>query len=348
MDSQFSGGFQENIICRCIDRVNFAYDEGGSRELLQAYRYLLQYANNSKWKCPSKSHMIKKIIEKGKEKFNKGEYSIVMEVYDILLQHQKDMAPQFRELLGDISLGTGQNPVLRNIYSDAQNIHEVSDSVVKCALYLYNKHKDVISSEQTKFGVTSGKDSHMTNIIAMYKYREEKLSMLSTMIKINRVHIQKIFNEVSDFGVGLSLENVFYALLIEIKKYLKETCADSDILKTLQQEIEEGHEYCATGRLGRLINVLQGYVSDNNLLIKIEDKDHCFAVVQTYLTTLLKNASEEIQDGITDWNDTFIAFIRKNINQKSKDWEKEYGKSFNTHVKYSVDKYFTREGIFVE
>jgi hypothetical protein len=65
----------------------------------------------------------------------------------------------------------------------------------------------------------------------------------------------------------------------------------NDIKQVLNQEIVDSENKCYTGRLGRLINCLNGY--DERVIIKISDNEQIGQVISAVYTRLMNNEDEE-------------------------------------------------------
>jgi hypothetical protein len=219
--------------------------------------------------------------------------------------------------------------VIKTVYEDKQNVHntDVNKSVLKCMTNLYNQYKtklEIGNEEQ----ILKNKDYFMENIknILIKKYENER-NLLENSINYFKTNI-------ATFGIGLTLRDTFICLYLWIlqHKYKEE------LEKRLIEELKEMQGYCTTGRLARLVNVMQGYTDDEKFLIKMNEKDRTFSIVTTFLEKKIKECeNENILDGMLSFTEDYKNYIREILTETILDWLKE-GENLEDIVD-SINKY---------
>ena len=73
--------------------------------------------------------------------------------------------------------------------------------------------------------------------------------------------------------------------------------------------------FCTTGHASRFINVIQGYVADDALQIRISDEQQIKAVVSAHLDRALADTDEAVLDSVfSDESGPFYDFVQDRIN----------------------------------
>ena len=233
-----------------------------------------------------------------------------MEIADIFLMNNR--TKRGNEML-DIIKGVVKNPVIRKpvikktIYTDSQNTHnkDINKSVLKAAHHLIKKCNKHVYDE-TKI---------RAELIASFPKSTKNINSVFNRIEIDTA---KFNYEANTFSL--------YKVFSNIWCYINNHKHQIELKKRLIEEINSMALYCSTGHLSRLINVIQGYTTEPELNININDKDQIHAVVTNLLQKELKDAPEEVLDSmIEDDNTLFINFVIKTINKNIPKLVKEYG-----------------------
>lgn len=221
-----------------------------------------------------------------------------MEIVDILL------LGGFRE--GNRLITTLQAPQPRRervVYRDTQNVHNstINQSVLRASAYLVSQSKL--------------KELNVKIVVCEL----ERLMPDSSPIIIKVLHRLKTDTALFSYQSSqFTLWNVFVGLweFISLQPF-------TENLKTrLCEELCAMNNYCSSGHLSRLVNVLQGFTTIPELTIRISNYDQIKAVISHYLNRELSQASEDlVQD--TDSKD-FLLFVQERINLKLNDWRAEY------------------------
>jgi hypothetical protein len=141
----------------------------------------------------------------------------------------------------------------QGIYNDAQSVHNhiIQESVQKSINYVMSQ-KPILNNEQlTEFIIT------------------DKI--------LNEITKQLIFEYMENKNVHSIIGITFEELLLNIMSLIINHEHKNEILKILENEIQESNCKCFTGRMSRLVNCLNGY--DDNVKIKISDNEQIANVI---------------------------------------------------------------------
>jgi len=139
--------------------------------------------------------------------------------------------------------------------------------------------------------------------------------ILTDKYKENTEHISHFFFRImtdSSRYERLSLSDIF--ILVHLKIQTFEESVKEECIKRLVQEIVDSNETCSTGYLTRIVNVLTGFVKEDELRLKIsvEDELRCatFARLNNALKTLPGYLKEEVLQSLWESEDkqTFDEF----------------------------------------
>ena len=220
----------------------------------------------------------------------------------------------------------------KSVYDDKQNVHnsKINKSVINSAEYLYRKNKNILeeyANEEENY------KNKIYIIEQIKKYLSKKYPQREDVITQTSEYI---INSSSTFGNGVKLQDIF----ISIWFFITEHKDREELEKRLVQELSEMKGQCATGHLSRLINVLQGFTEDINLIIKISDADQYNSVVRNYIQNKLSECRDEkiIEESITG-GENYISYIRIQIALKLREWVKEYGESILDYIPKIVNDY---------
>jgi hypothetical protein len=139
---------------------------------------------------------------------------------------------------------------------------------------------------------------------------------------------------IATFGIGITLRDTFICLYLWIIEHNNKLDLESRLL----DELKEMKGYCTTGRLARLINVIQGYTEDENLMVRINDRDRTYSIVKTFLDKKLKECkNEEVLEGMIDLSEKYKEYIRFILSEIILEWK---GNNENIDdIVESVNKY---------
>ena len=170
----------------------------------------------------------------------------------------------------------------KTVYADSQNVHntKINQSVIKILTHLYNKYKDIIDIPHI---------NHKSSLISTISdFLTSKYPLKKDLI----LHFIKYIKEsTANFSnQNLSMIDAFLSLWL----WIKDNKDKEELELRLLEEMKEMKGHCTTGHLARLMNVIQGFTDDENLSIRISDKEQCTSVVKQYLTSdcFIQNAQD--------------------------------------------------------
>ena len=145
-------------------------------------------------------------------------------------------------------------PKLRNVYKDGQNVH---DTTINSSTR--NSIKNIIKS----VGYT--KQPLIKNTIKKFKERVKKIYGKDFCCKkFNKFHMFcKLNYTVSE--VDQTFGQIFYYIWKIIEK--KEEEIGNEICRIIYNEIDEMYIVCFTGKIGRLVNSLSGFIDEVDIKI---------------------------------------------------------------------------------
>jgi hypothetical protein len=302
----------------------------------KALRYLFTHRRKDN-RCPPIQHLINSTLNLFEEFYRKNMREHVREVVDIIgefIPHRREeffqrlrqidedilVEIKLREEKRAVEREQKRKDIKRTVYGDSQNVHNssINQTVIKVLENLFDRYKQVITLDVNDEKNFIHKVSIVKDIetILINTYTENKELISST--------IEYIIENTALFGKrNISMLDGYIALWL----YITEHKSRKDLELRLLEEMKEMKKQCTTGHIARFMNVIQGFTDDENLMIRISNKDQCHAVITNYLTSeLSKCDDEEVILGMTDGGSKFISFIKEIVNRKIPDWEKEYGK----------------------
>lgn len=329
MERQLTYKYTHNGLICAINIFNFPEDYSSRPRLRTlAFRYLFQYNHIIPRLCPTNTQIVKQaksmfqeMLRSRRDRQHAYEIADILSTFapehgNILLnriraieeEENEPVIRQIREEQPRLRRTTRKQD--RTVYSDTQNVHntKINQSVLHTAKTLQEMYKDLIGIDL------------LENIRTILL---QKFSADSKTITNSLKYIQE---STATFGIGITLQDTFKAvwLWIHDKNTIEQI---HELEKRLVEEIKEMHGFCTTGHLARLVNVIQGFTDDENLIIKISDTDQYKAVIKNYLTKKLQECKDpEVIDGMTEADEKYIKYIRGCIKDKLLEWTDEYGK----------------------
>jgi len=208
----------------------------------------------------------------------------------------------------------------KTVFEDSQNVHnsELNKSVLKAVETLYFKYKNNIPK------TLSDKEFYLKSEILenIKKYLNQKYIEENIIIEETLDYIQK---STAVFGKdSVSMTDFFISLWFWISE--KEETVKNAIEKRLLEEFKEMSKLCTTGHVSRLVNSIQGFTEDPDLLIKISEKDSLKAVIKNYLTKKLEKCEDEkVLDEMLNGGIKYKKFIFNSVSEKLLEWCDKYG-----------------------
>jgi hypothetical protein len=161
----------------------------------------------------------------------------------------------------------------RTIYSDSQNVHNNS---------INSKVQDII-------GYLCSEYSTSEDMISKFESHYQKIPFDI------RKSLERIQIDIANYH-GYSLLDLFKSLMNYIEKHSQR----DDMIERLKDELMEMSGYCSTGHAARLVNVLQGFDVEPELILKIDIFEEVWAIFNNYMYEYLKDKDEIMELLIED------------------------------------------------
>ena len=333
MNVQIFKNYTHQGLCRAIDIFNFPNSYPPLTRIL-GYRFLFMHREKDRRLSPSKEMIIESIKKTVKE--NKlDDNSILMELVDILLEYSNKDGNELLEYLRNKKLQSKKVPPKIDgpkgtIYADSQSVHNsaITNTIKSAAKYLCENFCPFLNNTIKE---------------EMQKDIENKLKQNVIFVDskdILKEVLHRIIVDNTKFE-GYSTDIILFSLWNWIGRQ-----NNQELYNRISEEIYEMHKYCPTRILSGLINSIQGFTNDENLIIKMSDDEQSKSVLYSYLDKILKECKDEkVIDGMYDKNMYFLDFIKKNVDTKKIEWQKEYGNDFIFNINKHVNNY-TQSKIF--
>ena len=323
MNQYLSTDYSDQAMAKALDTFNG--ESSNPNICLVGLRYLFKHQNtkNKRYKIPN----VSKLLEKAKywlDLFWKNKnYQQVREIVDIICTYCPSEKDNFLNRLRDMDRVDNTTVVKKTVYSDSQNVHnnKINSTVISAATELckrYHFNDDTVKS--------------IINDIKIYLSRNYPKE--AGIIEKN---IFYILSSTATFGPEeITMAETLAALWFWIIEHPKRL----DLELRLVEEFKDMNGMCSTGHLARLVNVMQGFVEDGKLQIRIAETDQCKAVITQYLTKVLQDCKDEkILDGMLTGDEVFVKYIRSKISEKLLDWRKTYGDKILLEIAGLVNQY---------
>lgn len=335
----------EQSMIQAINILRFPEDYKDKIHLFPiALNYVFKYRIHTKNTIPNHeiiflSKNFLKIVEKNEKQY--------IECIDILSRNIKEYdfmsLNLVREIKKDIELLKQSQKMsnlfrmerkkeIKTVYEDSQNSHNssINKSVLEIAFSLCDKYFSFLTDDSF--------DNIMNFLFEKFPNKSEILIETSEFIKSNTSRFSNY--EIEKKEKFINLKQVFIAVWLWIteNKYFDE------LQNRFIEELEEMSDYCSTGHLTRLINIIQGFVETDSLKIKISMKEQCDSVIKMYLTSVLSECeNEKINEGLLNGNDDFVSFIREKVKIKLKEWVDSYGKESLPFLSNAINQFCQKE-----
>lgn len=213
---------------------------------------------------------------------------------------------------------TTEKFTLENIASDKENVHNSA---------INNSVKEVVQ-----------------NICSDYPCRTDLLESIRTKLSTrkswrpeNNETLNFIRKNPSSFGINCTLRDILYSIFLWITSHRGEQ--REELLNRLNEELVDMHKMCSTGHMARLVNVLQGYTTNQRYIIGIDIPKEIRKDVFTTLTDSLKNAPEDVIDGIVDKTPEYLEYIDKTSKENRVKWVERFGEEYAEYIDTCVQEF---------
>ena len=328
MNIQIFKDYSHQGLCRAVDVFNFPDDYPVLTRIL-SYRFLFRYATKDRRLVPSHSKIIESIKKMAIQNNNQNGATILMDIVDILLEYSKKDGHELLEYLRRTKLQAKPTPPKTNgpkgtIYADSQSVHNsaITQTIKQVAKYLCEKYGRNMN--------TIEKDLIKNEIKTKLELNPVFLNSKDVLEEV----LNRIYVDNSKFE-GYNADSILFSLWnwLSLQK-------NDELYTRIAEELFEMHKYCSTRILSGLINTVQGFTDDPNMIIKMSVEEQCKSVIYSYLDRTLKECeNERVLDGMIDKDVHFMNFVRGCIEEKREDWNTEYGSDFAIHVNKYANLY---------
>ena len=329
MNVQIFKTYSQQGLYRALDVFNYPTDYPMISRIL-GYRFLFQHKDKERRLIPSHDKIVASIKKTVTENNNQQNATVLMELVDILLEFSKKDGLELLEYLRQSRLqAVAKTPPKTNgpvgtIYADSQSVHNsaITKTIKDVAKYLCDNHRPDLSNNQIQTLKDSIKSKmSMTEIFADNKQVLDEV-------------LERIFNDNAVFE-GYNADVILFSLWNWISKQ-----GNDELYDRVAEELFEMHKYCSTRILSGLINSIQGFTDDENLIIKMSVEEQSKSVIYNYLDKKLKECTDEkILDGMYEKDKFFLDFIKWEVEEKREEWDTEYGEEFTCFINKHVNKY---------
>ena len=337
-------GFTEQGLFRSIELFNHPEECSNKRLVLLGIRFLLQYHDRISYRVvPTKPRILdhlKSLIEDHRKKGTFEGNGVLMEILDILNDFFPDETQELMDFIRDNrlvanndSLGVHTTAPECTVYENSQLTHNkyLNESVRKASKYLVENFSPKFSND------AAGEKERILHYEKIYeflvsKFGENLIPVLDQIYRDNSIHVT----------VGHTTGEVLIALMswIEINSKNSKDFPVKIILDRLKEELIEARNYCSSRLLSGIINSIQGFSSDENLMVRISDREQVKSVIYNHLNRAIQNSGDEdIMDQMLNGGPKFVAFVKAEVSKNIETWAREYGDGFVSHTIEVVNAY---------
>jgi len=266
-------------------------------------------------------------------------------ILDVLLTYYKK-DQRVKDVYDRLRWGDG-NP--KTIYDDRQNVHDskVTSTAVDAALRLIDDYNDKIQqNENYKLipklyhnGQCSGQINELDWAHGFLKniFVDQKALIDAFIVRIRIDTTTFKSSSASSKVKMLTISDLLIALL----HYIHHSPSREDLLLILLEQIKDMLDFCSSGYVSRLINVLQGF--DDRFLITISFSAQFYAIISHIIATSLKNAPDAVITGSMEGDENrgqYLSYCQRVINRELPRMINDYGEdTVNSEMPEVIEKY---------
>ena len=338
MNVQLFKNYTHQGLCRAIDVYNFPEEHPMVTRIL-SYRFLFQFGHNDRRLCPSKDKIISKLRSQVKYNIDNNNQENLRELVDILLDYSRKDGNELLTYLRNKQEENARRIALQNtikapvqegpkgtIYADTQSVHNTSitKTIKSVSRYLVNKYRPFLirgSKDELEF-----KNSIHLKLSGNLLFKDNT-QILDTVL--NRIYSDNTLFE------GNQSDAIFFSLWNYVSKQNNE-----ELYSRVAEEVFGMYRNCSTRILSGIVNAIQGFTTDENLIIKMDESEQYKTIVYHYMDEYLKNTKDEnLLDSMYEKSEYFRSHIRNLIDEKRIDWNLEYGAEFDKRLNKLVNIY---------
>ena len=293
-----------NNIYRAIDSYTHSYDFNIDQQI-HGVRVLLEN-QNFRQKCqyiPTETDLLTR-LQQLRQQLN-GNNQNVREINDIYL-----------------TMGIGN---IDNEYERFRNVTTINNSanLKSIASDKHNVHNSAINNSIKEIAI---------NLVGDFPVQDNKGVRASIVAKLERRNgwgvkarnaLDFIYESKVHFNINITLQQMLESLFKWILTHKGEV--RDDLVNRLVEELVDMSGQCSTGHMSRIINVLQGYTDNERYILGIDVEKELRKTVKQMITTNLRNAPEDVIDGIIDRTDDYKKYIDAFCESMMSKWLDEFG-----------------------
>lgn len=355
MELQLKSWYTPQGLAHALNIVRFPEDYTNKNNLrVTALRYLFENRHRDPRRCPNINELCRKSEQMFEEFVRQRDMPSANEIADIISHYAPVNRIRLLNRLREIEEERQNRIVIRNkpikktVYDDSQNVHntKVNKSVLQSSQTLYDKYRHVLELEKLPYLSDDDNNKRIGRHKddCLIQIRDEIIKKYPDKTKLIRDGFHYIKTNVGTFGIGITLQDTLLAVWLWIQEHEHK----AELEKRLLEELKEMHGYCSTGHLARIVNIIQGFTEEKELLVRISENEQYNAVIRQYLNKVLSSCQdEEIIDGMTEGSDKFKNYVRNKISDILLTWIDDYGKEILEYIPDIVNDY-TKIEIFTK
>jgi hypothetical protein len=332
MLTQLNNVYTQNGARLANDCFNFQR-EYEAKSVIHSLTYLLKFNDKCKIfirNTPDTQQILRRITETFESVYTSHQYQymdILHNLADIYLTYsgldtlidrlstiqyleetiERNREPILQQLAQPIPIIRQSQP--RKFHEDSQNVHnkDFNISVLTCAKHLKKMFNPSNSLKLYENDYNSISDS---------------ISNYCSQVTITRV-FDRIKSDPSTFNIGCTLEDVLLYVWMFIQA--SNTSDIDELYKRLGEEFTGMVGLCATGHLARLVNTIQGFTTDTDLMVTISPTERISKIIKSLFENHIMNAPEEVINGMTEQTDIYKNYILSFRRENIQEWIRKHG-----------------------
>ena len=343
--------FDKQIYVKSVNIINFHQEHNNRPDLqIASLRYIYQHFDKTQYKILSKQKLFDIVIQMIQYFILNNNTENVNETIDILLTFSPEnrerimnLDEQFRNRFNRIENAVENKKEkikIKTIYEDKQNVHnsKINKDVNNIVKYLFKNNSKYFHIPELNLSFS---DIIYNENKIIDDIKIELLEDDNKIIEKDKYIIEKILNYIkSSNSIFTDKEITLRQVFLCIWFFIKNNNHFSELKIRMLEEFREMNGLCTTGHLSRLINIIQGFTDDENLIIKIDNHEQYRAVIKNYLSKQFEECKDEIVlEGLIDKNKKYIEFIRLKIADKLLEWLKDYGEEMINEIGLTINTF---------
>lgn len=233
----------------------------------------------------------------------------------------ENMANEENQIINNNNLiGNNNINIPKTIYNDSQNVHDtqVTNEIKKNIKYLKSIFEN---NKKLKSIYYDDKTLYLNKYKELIKKHKliDKYNDIKYLCDLDTKHSE----------LNMTISDIF---ILVFNRIINHEC-EKEILKTLNEDINEMMNVCFTGRISRLINCLSGY--DDKIFVGINENQQ----IQSRISIILKNIGKIYKNDSIEYNIICKYKIIENLKEINikediiKVWTDDFTENINDYLK---------------